>query len=279
MRVDYNSEYKWLYTPRVHAKLNLTEHAIVRVSAGKSYRTANVITDNFGMLASGRILDIEENLKEEEGYNYGANFTYRFSIAKKDAVFSLDLYRTDFVNQVVVDAVSVDTLIQIYNLNGQSYAQSASVSFDYEVIPNLNIRLAYKFDDVNVTYQNHLQEKPLVARNKALFNIGYTFGKEKWRADFTTQWDGKKKLIYQESYAGDAGKQKYSPDYFIINAQLTKVFKQFELYAGGENLTNYMQENPIISAQNPFDKSFDATEIWGPIMGTRIYAGFRMKIK
>ena len=279
MRLDYSNEYSWFYTPRLHAKLNLTENAIVRVSAGKSYRTANVIADNFGMLASSRILMIEENLDQEEGYNYGANFTYKFKMNKRDATFSFDLYRTDFVNQIVVDAVSIDSLIQIYNLHGQSFAQSAAVSLDYEIIDNLTIRLAYKFDDVNVTFQKGLQEKPLIARNKALFNIAYEFANEKWRIDFTTQWNGKKKLVYQSYGLPEMNDKKYSPDFFIINTQVTKVFRKFELYAGGENITNYMQDDPIISAQNPFDKSFDATQIWGPIMGARVYVGFRMNIQ
>jgi outer membrane receptor for ferrienterochelin and colicins len=50
------------------------------------------------------------------------------------------------------------------------------------------------------------------------------------------------------------------------------------MYAGVENLTGYTQDHPIISPENPFSSTFDATNIWGPIMGRKIYAGIRYSI-
>jgi outer membrane receptor for ferrienterochelin and colicins len=70
-----------------------------------------------------------------------------------------------------------------------------------------------------------------------------------------------------------------SPDYWIINAQVTKFFKKWELYLGGENLTNYMQHHPIIEADNPFGEYFDATIVWAPIMGVVVYSGIRFTIQ
>ena len=51
------------------------------------------------------------------------------------------------------------------------------------------------------------------------------------------------------------------------------------MYIGGENLTNYTQPDPIIGAENPLGPDFDASLIWGPVMGINIYAGIRYKIK
>ena len=70
-----------------------------------------------------------------------------------------------------------------------------------------------------------------------------------------------------------------SPAYVILNAQVTKYFKRWELYFGGENLTNYRQDDPIISPRNPFGEYFDATIVWGPIMGIKAYAGIRITLK
>jgi hypothetical protein len=64
-----------------------------------------------------------------------------------------------------------------------------------------------------------------------------------------------------------------------MNAQVTRVFKKWEIYAGAENLTGFTQDNPIVSAENPFSSTFDATNVWGPIMGRKIYAGIRYSIK
>ena len=51
------------------------------------------------------------------------------------------------------------------------------------------------------------------------------------------------------------------------------------MYIGGENIGNYTQSDPIIEPENPFGENFDASLIWGPVMGRNIYAGIRYKIK
>ena len=53
----------------------------------------------------------------------------------------------------------------------------------------------------------------------------------------------------------------------------------FEIYVGGENLTNYFQKNVIIAADEPFGEYFDASMVWGPVSGRLVYGGFRYKIK
>ena len=39
--------------------------------------------------------------------------------------------------------------------------------------------------------------------------------------------------------------------YTVVNAQITKYFRQWSIYVGAENLFNYKQPNPIIDASNP----------------------------
>ena len=65
-----------------------------------------------------------------------------------------------------------------------------------------------------------------------------------------------------------------------MNAQLNKSFMgdKLELYAGIENLTNYMQKPLILLADNPDGPGFDASQIWGPTMGRNLYIGFRWKL-
>ena len=69
-----------------------------------------------------------------------------------------------------------------------------------------------------------------------------------------------------------------SPDFFILNAQITKKFRTWEIYAGGENLLNYKQKNPILSADNPFGEHFDASIIYAQIKGAMGYLGIRWNI-
>jgi len=64
----------------------------------------------------------------------------------------------------------------------------------------------------------------------------------------------------------------------MLNGQITYVHKNLEIYVGGENLTNFKQQGAILDAENPFGNYFDATRVWGPIMGWNIYVGFRFAI-
>jgi hypothetical protein len=64
-----------------------------------------------------------------------------------------------------------------------------------------------------------------------------------------------------------------------MNTQITKKFKYFSVYVGGENLLSYTQDNPIIDAGDPFSSAFDASLIYAPVMGRMIYTGLRYKIK
>jgi hypothetical protein len=71
----------------------------------------------------------------------------------------------------------------------------------------------------------------------------------------------------------------FSTPYYTLNAQITCAFKHFEIYAGGENINNFMQHNAILFANEPFGPHFDAAMIWGPVMGRVLYAGLRLVIK
>jgi len=65
---------------------------------------------------------------------------------------------------------------------------------------------------------------------------------------------------------------EFAGGYSLMNAQVTKVFsKKFEVYVGGENLTNFRQKNPVLSAENPFGPNFDTSIVYAPIMGRMFY--------
>ena len=68
--------------------------------------------------------------------------------------------------------------------------------------------------------------------------------------------------------------------YQLLNSQITRVFSnKFEVYIGGENLTNVQQNTPILASDDPFGANFDSTIVYQPIFGRAMYAGLRFKIK
>jgi len=265
-----------VFIPRVNGKYNFTQDFIVRFSGGKSYRRPYLIADNLSVLASSRSIIIGE-VSPERAWNYGMNTTIRFSLFGKETTLNADAYRTEFQSQVVVDTYSDSTTISFYNLDGESFSNSIQLTLNINLLDYMNLRLAYKNDDVKSTFNKTLQRVPLVAADRFLGNLSAETPNGHWKFNYTVAWEGRKKL--QNVSYDQALQDNYSPSFAVMNVQLTKLFRRFELYGGAENLLDYRQKDPIIHPENPFGNSFDATNIWGPVAGRRIYAGIRYEIK
>ena len=278
LRTDYHDGYGWLAVPRLHAKYNFTPDIILRVSGGRSFRRPHPLADNISLLANSRRIVFTEDIEPEIAWNYGANFTIIFHLFDLETTLNTDYYRTFFVNQLIADSYSDSLNILFYNLDGESFSNSFQTTINIELLEGLTLRLAYKNDDVRSTYNGKLQTKPLVAIHKSLVNLAWE-PNIKWKFDYTLLWEGKNKLAYSSIAGNENIPAAESPEFVTMNAQVTRVFKKWEIYAGVENLTDFTQDNPIVSAQNPFSTTFDATNIWGPIMGRKIYAGIRYSIR
>lgn len=290
IRGDYHNRYGLFFTPRIHTRYSFTDKTSIKVLGGKGYRTANLLMDNVGILASNRNFVVEGNdpdgyfgLKMEEAWNTGVILTHKFKLNHRDAVLSVDAYRTDFVNQVVMD-IEEAGLVRFYNLNGKSYSNSAQAEMQWSPIKRLEWRLAYRWLDVKTDYESGLLEKPLVNKHRAFTNLAFATREKKngahWRFDATLQWIGTKRLpaaAHTDSEIHlDAVNNSRTNAYYLLNAQVTYIFrKQMELYVGGENLTNFMLHEPIISSNDPSNSTFDGSLVWGPVFGRMGYVGFR----
>ncbi len=284
-RVDYNNLYGVFVTPRLHTRFEITEQTILRLSAGRGQRTANIIAENMGLLATSRAVrivyesDVESGfrLRPEVAWNYGASLTQDFKLAHREGQVSVDYYRTDFIDQVVVDVDNNPQEILFYNLTGKSFSNSLQAQVDYEALKKFDIRLSYRWYDVQTTFTRGLMQKPLVAQHRAFINLAYETGKT-WKFDYTVVWTGQKRIPFTASNPEPYRLETSSPNFLLMNAQITKIFKnKLELYVGVENLANFRQKNPILAAEAPYSDFFDSSLIWGPIFGRTTYAGFRYK--
>jgi len=273
MRLDYNNYHGWLPAPRVNLKYAFDEKLIFRALGGRGFRSANVIPDNLGILSTGRKIEIGTNLDIEDAWTYGANLTGYFPLGKEDASLSFDYFRTDFNKQVIVDQEYDLTKISIYNLDGRSYTNTYQMDFNVEPLERLSLLTTFRYTDSKVTLKNQgVVEKPLTSRYKGVFNVQYATRMNKWTFDVTAQLNGPSRL--PSFYEGGG----YSPVYAMFYAQITKKFRDLDIYVGGENLSNYKQKHAIMNADNPYSVGFNSTVIWGPLMGIKFYAGLRYTI-
>jgi outer membrane receptor for ferrienterochelin and colicin len=282
IRVDHHSNYGLFVTPRLHVKYNFAEESLIRFSAGRGLRTASIFAENIGIFSSARNILIDSNidgqpygLDPEIAWNLGLNFTHNLRIGEKDLTIIADLYRTTFENQIVVDWDQDPQEVHFYNLEGRSYSNSAQIKLEYEVLPRFDVRVAYRLFDVKTDYEEGLLERPMVSRHRAFINLGYKTENE-WAFDFTLNRQGGRRLPSTASNPEEFRLADRSPAYFLANGQVSKTWKNgFEVYLGGENIFNFRQENPIISADDPFGEYFDASIVWAPLFGRNIYIGMR----
>ena len=271
LRVDHSSRYGTFVTPRFHLKLVPSEIVNLRLSAGKGYRTVHALAENNNLLASGRQLVIDD-LEQEQAWNYGISTSFYIPLFGKTLKLNAEYYHTHFSQQAVIDYDSNPSEIRITNLDGKSYSNTFQVDATYPVVQGLELTAAWRWNDVKCTYGGQLMEKPLTSRYKGLVTASYKTPLGLWQFDATLQLNGGGRMPTPVNGLWDERFHAYEQ----VSAQITRWFRHFSIYVGGENLTGFRQKQTIINAAEPFSSSFDPTMVWGPVHGAMFYAGVRI---
>jgi len=292
VREDWNSRFGWLFTPRANVRYNLLPELIFRASAGRGYRSPNAIADNIGYLATSRNFHVDgiDDLDIEKAWNYGSNLTaYIPFFDGKTLTLSVDYFHTRFDNQAVIDIERSRHDVYFYNLNGKSFANALQADVSFTAFKGFDVFAAFRYNKAEITYShnnnNYTMETPLVSSYRGLVNLAYATRLRKWVFDFTAQINGPARIPGLNGYESE---RRYSKPYPVYFAQITKNTKRFDIYAGSENLFDFRQkkskydptdqEGPVYNYDRPWSQDFDASRVWGPVAGRKIYVGIRWRI-
>lgn len=299
LRVDHSWRHGWFHTPRGHIKWNILPRLVLRGSAGLGYRSANIITDNIWVMATGRMLRVlagtasdgitgrplsEESFRSlntlEKSFTYGGSLTWSFRLGHdENASLGFDYFRTEFSDQVIADQEYDGRGVYFYNSSGPSHTDTWQVDFNWSPAEGLDILLTFRYNDTAVTLKRPYGmsvtvERPLTDRYKGLINAQYATRFRRWIFDLTAQINGPSRL---PSENGDISTSDYSPAYPMFFAQVTRrMGVRTSLYLGCENIANYMQHHPVTWQDNVYDHTFNSSRVWGPLMGRKIYIGVRI---
>lgn len=289
IRIDQHNLLGFFITPRLHLRYTPWEKSAFRASLGRGKRSANIFAENQKIFSTSRQINILNSsgniygLDPEIAWNYGVSFLQGFNLFERKGDVTIDFYRTNFTNQIVVDYEN-PLEVNFYNLEGKSFANSLQIEVNHNLFERFDLRLAYKYYDVQTKYQTGQLENPLTPKHRFFANTSYKTqikdGKTgQWKFDVTFNWLGEQRFSSTTSNPEQFQLPEYSPTVATLNAQVTKVFSsKFEVYLGGENITNVRQSNPVMSAENPFGSNFDTTFVYGPVFGSMYYAGLRFRI-
>ena len=268
--------------PRLTFKYQPLPWMTLRANGGRGIRPAHPLADNSGILSTGKAIQGDLVSRPlEDAWTYGGNIT--FSMGGR-ASLSLDYFRTHFVRQLLVDREQADR-ITFYQLDGHpSWSDSYQADFSSEPIDRLTLTLTARYSDARAWQPSgEVREVALSSRFKGVFNAQYKTRLSRWVFDFTASLNGSARVYdFMQELKDEDGNLLYpdgrTPAYPLLYAQVTRRFRGFDLYVGGENLTGYRQKCPIVRADDPFSAGFDAASVWGPLMGAKIYMGLRITI-
>lgn len=290
VRIDNHNLLGTFVTPRLHIRYTPWEKSAIRASFGRGKRSANIFAENQSMFATSRTIIVlggdsggAYNLNPEIAWNYGLSFLKGFNVFGRQADITLDYYKTDFKNQVVVDYENPQA-VSFYNLKGDSYANSFQTEVNYNVFEHFDLRLAYKYYEVKTQYNSGKLDKPMVPKHRFFANASFEthmLGDDtgQWKFDGTFNWLGEQRFSSTVANPVQYQLPVNTPKLATLNVQVTKVFSpKLEVYLGGENITNVRQNNPILGTDDPFGSNFDTTFVYGPIFGSMYYTGIRFKI-
>ncbi|MCF8236943.1 MAG: TonB-dependent receptor [Saprospiraceae bacterium] len=280
VRADYHQRFGWFVTPRLNARLNLDAQTVIRVSAGRGWRNPNFPPDWQSMLFNNWTLQVNEKLLPEDAWVFGTNLTKSILVGSRIWSLVFDAFHTRFTNQVVMDMESQHTVIQLYNLDGRSYSNSLLAMVNMELARGLELKVAWKYNEVKTTYQGKLESLPMVPLHRLLATLDYVTPDKVWRFNLTGQGVGSMRLPSQHGFPPDviAQSPQHSPAYVLVNSQVSWTHGDLDIYLGGENLTNKTQPYPIVDWQQPDSEHFDASRVYAPVIGTRVYMGIRYSL-
>ena len=286
VRADYMVHRGWLVTPRLNLKYTPASWLLARLSAGRGYRMANPLVEQMGLMASSRVLswhDADDLL--EHAWNVGGNLIFTIPIwNRQEATLSVDFYHVQFGRRLVTDLDASPLAAYIYESPGKSYSDTWQTDLSMPLAKGLTMYAAWRYTLQRITQMQVLgngcytASVPLVPSYKALLNLQYATAMRRWVFDATVQLNGRTRL--PGSYDATTGMldARHSPAYALLFGQVTKRFRLCDVYIGGENLLSYRQPDPIIGWEDPFAAGFDASQVWAPITGRKVYAGIRFNI-
>ena len=276
---------KFRVSPRLTLKYMPIDEIVIRANGGRGLRYSTPLVDNIGVFSTGKKFDGSYNEHIlEDAWTFGGNITYYLPFGTSSNTYlSVDYFRTQFAQQMVVDYEYGQNEIWFYPLNGErSFTDNIQLDFSVDPIERFNITVTARYTNAMIELAGKgLVEKPMTSRFKGVLNLQYATNLNKWIFDFTASLNGSCRVydfMIEDSDGNLLYKNGRTPVYPMLYAQVTRRFKGWDVYVGAENLTNFRQKNAIISASNPRSPQFDASCIWGPLMGIKAHAGFRFTL-
>ena len=251
-------------------------------------------------------------LAQERSMNTGVSTVFYIPMGKRELQLSGEYYYTKFLDGVIADmdrSLHGITLYNMHDVDGAQYfSHNWQVEANMEILRGWSMTAAFRYTDVKQTTFNtaanefQLRDKPLQNKFKGIITTSYQTPLKTWQFDLTAQFNGEGRM--PDGFVIPEGSNQYTMHngyiyhkwYPQLLGQVTKFFRTWSIYLGAENITNFTQDNPIKGERvlgdkairreakgggfvDPYSANYDASMIWAPIHGWKMYLGFRWALE
>ena len=286
-RYDYYKQHGSIFSPRINYKIQSNKFNTIRLSLGNGFRVVNIFTEDHAALTGAREVIIQSSLKPEQSWNGNLNYTRFISKGKGFVTMDATVFYTYFNNRIIADYDTDPNKIIYDNLDGYAISQGVSLNTDFTFGFSLKLNIGVTWMDVFKVDKdsNNFNQKSVqihAPKFSSTFQLSYTLRKINLTIDYTGQVYSPMRLpVLPNDF-----RPEYSPWFSIQNVQLTKkINTNWQIYLGIKNVLNFMPQNPIMRAFDPFDKNvnqnnpnaytFDPTYNYAAMQGRRVILGIR----
>ena len=262
--------------PRMVIKYAISDKFTLRANAGTGFRAPYGFSEDLHLCSGSPRVWKSSDLSPERSMSYNLSADYY----GKQIRVSANLFRTDLKDKIGftdadphIAALGYD--YQWKNID-DAFVQGVELSMMFNIIRGLNLGVDFTYnhgkyknvreDWVGTEYEKVSQYISRFPTTTGNFKIEYT--PKTWTFTVIGNYQG---TMYIDYYSEDEtlSKIKKTEPNMIFNARVSKKIKQFKLYAGVNNIFNYVQDERHLD---------DAAFMYAPVYGTTFYGGISVTI-
>ena len=274
VRVEKPSTQNWVVAPRINVKW--TPHSIwdVRFNSGRGYRRVHLFTEEHAALDGSRdVLIAEGGLNPESSWNANLVLTRTLGTERWTGSASIQAFGTLFNQRIYADYDSLPNAILYRNIDGLGWNRGVSADVWLNDVRGWQAAFGATWLRSELFESGILtgQGDPVEFTPSWTTNLRVGQMRPSWGWNFTAQSVGRMTIPYYNESFNDI-----SAPYALVNASVNRSF----VHAGGgrhtltlgiQNVTNATQPSPLLGTDDPFGEKFDASRVYGPLEGRRVF--------
>lgn len=267
--------------PRLAIRYKLNDRFTFRANAGTGYRAPYGFSEDLHLCSGSPRVWKSSTLEPETSMSFNFSADYYGN----DFRVSTNVFRTNLKNKIGFTDADADVAAMGYTYQWKNiddaFVQGVELSLMTELVQDLSLGLDVTYNQGE--YKNVREdwvETPYEKDSKYISrfptttgNLRLEYSPKKWSFIVTGNYQGQMYIDYYnedvDPVLGDLSKIKKTSPYMLFNARVARQQGIFRLYAGVNNIFNYVQEERYLD---------DAAFLYAPVYGTMFYGGVSVRI-